>query len=299
MVHFSGIGDDRDFELQRQEAAQKGRSMFAFCEAPVYHDSGFKTVLGRTAAFDGDMLLDHLASHPLTARRIPARLFEFFVGRPAPEVRLKAMAQIWEASGGDLKPILRHIAECDEFWDERSVRTLAKSPVDFSIAFLRQLGVQEFLRGLAAAEQPGKPANAILKAIGTVGFFLMAQQGMTLFYPPDVGGWEWGPGWITSTNTLERLKHPDLLFVGDDPARPIAALLATEMKAAGVSDGKAVAAFLAARFDFQPSPDQLEALGIEAERLGGARSLDGPEPASRLISALVKSMVAAPSFQQC
>ncbi len=299
MVHFSGIGDDREFELQRQEAAQKGRSMFAFCEAPIYHDSGFKTVLGRTAAFDGDTLLDHLASHPLTARRISGRLFEFFAGRPAPEARLTAMAQIWEATGGDLKPILRHIAECDEFWDERTVRTLAKSPVDFSIAFLRQIGVQDLLRGLAAQGQPGQAANPILKAIGTVGFFLMAQQGMTLFYPPNVGGWEWGPGWITSTNTLERLKHPDLLFVGDDPARPVSMLLAGEMNSAGARDGQAIAAFLAARFDFQPSPEQLSALGIEAERLGGAGALAGPEPASRLISALVKAMIAVPSFQQC
>jgi len=132
-----------------------------------------------------------------------------------------------------------------------------------------------------------------------VGFFLMAQQGMTLFYPPNVGGWEWGPGWITSTNTLERLKHPDLLFVGDDPSRPIAALLAGEMRTAGVRDGSAVAAFLAARFDFQPSPEQLSALALEAERLGGAGALAEPESSSRLIRALVKAMIAVPAFQQC
>ncbi len=298
MVHFAGIGDDREFELQRQEAAQKGRSMFAFCEAPSYHDTGFKTVLGKTAKFDGDALLNHLAAHPLTAQRICLRLFDFFVGTEPSAARLKVLTDTWEASGGDLRPVLRAIAESDEFWLPANTRSMAKSPVDFSIAMLRQIGVGDILRPLMAGGSPDRPANEILRAIGTVGFFLMAQQGLTLFYPPNVGGWEWGEGWITSSNTLERLKHPDLLLVGDDPSRPIAAFLAQQIVAQGKASPAGMVEFLASRFDAELSEADRAALVAEAGRLGGASALATPEAASQILSRLLKAVIASPKFQQ-
>ncbi len=54
---------------------------------PARHDTGTKTILGRTAAFDSDGLAALLLDHPATSRRLAWRLCHEFFGEGAVDDR--------------------------------------------------------------------------------------------------------------------------------------------------------------------------------------------------------------------
>jgi uncharacterized protein (DUF1800 family) len=111
---------------------------------PDSHDPGPKQVLGVAIAggdpgmLDGRRVLATLARHPACATFISTKLCRHFVADvPPPSVVAKAAAT-FNATGGDIRAVLRTILLSDEFF--ASAGQKLRRPYEFLLATLRALG---------------------------------------------------------------------------------------------------------------------------------------------------------------
>ncbi len=139
------------WSIQRRRKTKAAKPEFAF--RPRLHDSGPKTILGKTGDLDGDDVLVPLraAAHG----RVP--------GHQAVDVlrlretrslsRRSAFAKGFRTSGLDVGNLLKAMMKSSEFYSDKAERAIVKSPVDFCVATLRQLGVGEVLGEQARAAE--------------------------------------------------------------------------------------------------------------------------------------------------
>ncbi len=300
-VHFAGIGDEAPYPELTERFARRGRSAFSFCNVPIMHDAGVKSILGRTGAFDGDSALELMAGHPATARHLSTKLWEWFA-TPAPAAKVvDRLAKAFADSGLQIKQVLRAIAESEEFWSERCVRGRPKSPIDFTLALFRQLDLRQIL--LALRGNPPTNYQPIAKEVRGAGdgvTYLMSGEGLLIGFPPDVGGWDWGEGFITSTTMMSRVRHADIVFVGDDPNRPLAVYLAEKLRngLAAKTPEKVVDGLLEI-FDGDIPAHAKSALVEACKKCGGADALRDKDSASALLATVCRLMFATPEFQVC
>ncbi len=150
-----------------------------------YHDNNEKTFMGRTGNFDGNDILNILLQESRTAEYIAEKFWAEFINHDQPDAAvIKSWAAEFRDSGYDIKTLLRTVISSEVFWREQNRGVLIKSPIEFTIGLMRELGIQvdeyEYLRR----------ANQ--------------QLGQDLFRPPDVKGWRGGKQWITNTRLIRR-----------------------------------------------------------------------------------------------
>ncbi len=166
-----------------------------FVNRPRLHDTGLKTVLGRTADLTGEEVLSLIVSQPQASRFITAKIWNFFAGEYPSEQLNTAFADLFRASGGHFKPLLTAMFHSEEFYADNIVRNQVKSPVQWLVGSVRVL------------ERPLPPAF--------VSFAITRNLGQDLFAPPNVKGWDGGISWITTNNLLARYNEAALLAQGD------------------------------------------------------------------------------------
>jgi uncharacterized protein (DUF1800 family) len=95
------------------------------------------------------------------------------------------MIDAWNATGGEIRSVLRAMFTSASFMPgQASTATHFKNPVAWIIGMARGLGITTTDQTLA---------------------YIMSQQGMPLFRPPNVGGWPSGAAWISAE--LELLRY--------------------------------------------------------------------------------------------
>ena len=168
------------------------RDDFSFRFRPLFHDTGDKTVLGRSGNLDGDAALDILLEQPAAARFIVSKLWKEFVSPVPDKTEVEHIARHFQASGYDISAALSDLLLSDAFWAESNRGSLIKSPVDLVVGTLRQF---EFSYSDATP--------FVLKS---------AQLGQNLLVPPNVKGWPGQNDWINATTLLERKRFTEQLF---------------------------------------------------------------------------------------
>lgn len=119
------------------------RGQFVFREG--MHDPGLKEVLGVTIRPGGEAeaesVLDRLASHPTTARRLARKLTRRFLGsgEDLPEALVERATQAYLASGGEIKPMLRTILLDGVAQRQADLVPRFKRPMDYVASALRML----------------------------------------------------------------------------------------------------------------------------------------------------------------
>ncbi len=278
---------------------KSGRPMVAFCKTPDLHDAGPKTFLGETGDYDGEDVVRIACRKPATARYLAKKLWEWFAYlNPEPKV-VDAIAAEFTKSDGSIRPVLRAIAAHPAFWSEACVRRLPKSPVDFTVALTRQLGVSEFLMSMRPANQEiTKPLPKMLRDVAGLIAGLMSQQGMLLLYPPDVGGWEWGDNWFSSQAMSVRVRFADMLMGVGAADKGLAAHISNRLKQEKNPQNSAeLIVGLLAFFDGEMDLDKKNLLMQACDAAGGVDALKSPETASAMLSRVLKLLFAAPEFQ--
>jgi uncharacterized protein (DUF1800 family) len=149
------------------------------------HDFGPKVVLGRNGDLDGSDILVTLAEHPLTARRLTEKLFTFFVYEGEDEKALAPFVDVWRATKGNVREVLRALFLSPAFSSDRAFRAKVKSPAEFVIGSIRSLGGTITPRQVVS---------------------LMARMGQDLFNPPTVKGWDGGRAWVSTSTLFERFN---------------------------------------------------------------------------------------------
>jgi uncharacterized protein (DUF1800 family) len=273
----------------RRAGANRGGE---FLFRPRLHDPDTKTFLGRTGPFNGDDILKILCEEPRTAEFLVTKLWDWFVW-PNPDAKTIApFAARYRASGLDTKALLRDIMRSPEFYSDRAVRSIVKSPVDVVIVTMRQLGIGERQRDILTNGAGGRPALGPAYAAQLA----MKSMGQWLFYPPDVSGWKNGANWISSATMVERIGWGDQLFGKGKTGRASLRYPAYEFLETSRTPEQVVHT-LASVFDVRIAPERRPLL-LEAARKALGDGLT-PANASSLAATVTHLMFALPEFQFC
>ncbi|HEY2253470.1 MAG TPA: DUF1800 domain-containing protein, partial [Planctomycetaceae bacterium] len=176
---------------------------------PLQHDSGNKTVFGKTGDFDGDQIVDLCLAQEACPRFLAYKLLRAFVVASPDAVLIDGLAQRIRFHDFEMTPVLRELFGSQAFFSPESRSAIIKSPVELVLSSHRSL---ESHPNLAAAVP------------------LLAALGQDIFEPPTVKGWDGGRLWISSTSMLQRANFAAELATGNrlgtiaEPERTVAQL---------------------------------------------------------------------------
>lgn len=204
----------------RRRNPEAGGAVGEFLLRPRLHDAGEKRVLGRTGDLGGEDVLDVLCDHPQTAEHLTRKLWEWFVYPNPDSATVDRFAKVFRDKDLQIRPLLRAIMLSPEFLSERARRKVFKTPVDFVVPTLRQLGIGESMADLLSTDEKVQRRQLGIAAAANTA---MKGMGMWLFYPPDVAGWDGGAAWVTTATMVERMKWADRLFRAYPTARLVGA----------------------------------------------------------------------------
>jgi uncharacterized protein (DUF1800 family) len=195
-----GVGNYTENDVRAVAAALTGwavnrRSTPKAVFRPRRHARGTQTVLGRTADFSTEDLIDHLVALPASPRHVASRFWARLVSsetRPSAQ----AMERMVAAYGAerDVTALLRAMFTDPAFADPRNV--LVKQPVEYVVGALRALGVRP--------GELGEPQRKIIHRT-------LNGLGQTPFAPPSVGGWPHGGAWLTTAAARVRITFAQRL----------------------------------------------------------------------------------------
>jgi uncharacterized protein (DUF1800 family) len=202
-----GIGHYGEHDIREAARAFTGWNFkgLQFEKDLTKHDTGMKTVLGRTGAFDGIQVIDILLAQPYTAEFIAEKLYRFFVRDQLSSEARASLGRILREKNYEIAPFMEALFLSQDFYSAQGQHI--KSPVELAIGTYRRLGLTSL---------PGMPDfNA------TTG-----NLGQRLLYPPTVAGWPSGRSWITPSalvargNFVRDILFPDIAFIPPDRYAP-------------------------------------------------------------------------------
>ena len=251
-----------------------------FYFAANQHDSGPKTFLGQTGAWNGDDIIRIALGQPACARWIARKLFSYFVWDAPDDATIAPFADAFTQHHYDIRETLRAILLSPEFRSPRAFGAKIKSPAELVAGTLRTLGMTV-------------PPRDVLNT--------MRRMGQELLNPPHVGGWTSGVGWINPSSLLERFNFANRIVTtrggnggaAFDPGQAVAG------KGLGTPESL-VDYFVGLLLDGQVSPEQRSAL------IGYLRLDDGGQPGAFTLNArtldskvrgLIHLTMATPAFQ--
>jgi uncharacterized protein (DUF1800 family) len=153
----------------------------AFQERPALHDTGSKTVLGQTGNFDGADVVRILCHSAASKSWIPTRVWSRFAQTITSDPVVIKLTTAYGATL-DLRALFSDAFTVPEFLQTKG--KLVKQPVEYVVGALRALGLQ-----------PESQHLAVLKNLGQVPFS-----------PPNVGGWTYDDGWLSTAAAYTRLQ---------------------------------------------------------------------------------------------
>lgn len=159
-----------------------------FRAAPWKHDTGEKTLLGKTGRFDGDQMVPVILGHTACAPYIAAKLRGEFITTAAAPAELAHLAARFREDW-DIAALVAAVLKSDAFWAPDNRATRIKSPVELLVGTIRTLRLRI-------------PGERVLVQSSRA-------LGQDVFEPPNVKGWAGGDAWITSNSLLRRMAILD------------------------------------------------------------------------------------------
>jgi len=216
MMELFSLGADRgaytETDVREQARALTGWTggvnkgvIGSFGFNPARHDSGSKTIFGQTGNFAWQDSVNLCLSHPMHPSYFTGKLWSYFVPTPPDAATAGALQSLYTSTGFDVHPVVEAILQHPDFY---SSPRMVKPPVVLNAGLLRTIG---------------RPIDT------SVWTTLSAAAGQQLFYPPDVGGWDytrwldtatWRARWFIAA--LAAATNPPAASPGD-PALLVAA----------------------------------------------------------------------------
>jgi uncharacterized protein (DUF1800 family) len=203
---------------------------------PIYN-TGSRTIPARSESEgmqDGMDLITALAFHPETGRRLARKFWQFFVSdiQPPDPGFVESTAAVYRQNNTEIAPVVKYVLTSPWF-TQTAVRYARYSwPAEFVVRAIKEVGWQDF--SLDRARAP------------------LANMGMQLFEPPNVGGWVLGANWFSTATFLARTNF----------AATLAASQRAHLTVAVETEGRTPQALLSAMLErltpapFDPAPQQ-------------------------------------------
>ena len=158
------------------------------------HDTGAKTIFGRTGNWDGGDVIGMLVPRIETGKLLARKMWRWFVNGTPDEAGVADLAGVYLSSQYDIGAMLRHLFLSAAFQDEANAFNTIKNPAEFIVGLFKTLGMATptALRSATAVQSLRTLARAC------------SSMGMTLYNPPDVGGWPGGATWMNPSTYFVR-----------------------------------------------------------------------------------------------
>jgi uncharacterized protein (DUF1800 family) len=157
---------------------------------PIYRN-GSTTIPARAASDgmqDGIDFITALATHPETARRLARKMWRFFVSEVVEpdDSLINDAASMYLQNGTSIASLVHYMLRSRQFQNPGNWHTRYSWPVEFVVRAVKEVGWVGF------------PVDTLRAPL--------TSMGQALFEPPDVNGWELGPGWFTTGGMLARMN---------------------------------------------------------------------------------------------
>lgn len=200
-----GVGNYSENDIREAARAFTGWNYddLQFVVRGDQHDSGSKSVLGKTGDFDGVDVINIILEKQVSAEFIAAKIYRYFVRDDLSPSLQKQLGALLKENDYEIAPLLQTIFMSRDFYSRASVGTRIKPPVELVISTYRKMGLQEI---------PGVPDFNIVTEM----------LGQRLLFPPTVAGWAQGKSWITPGLLLARgnfvydTVFPNINFIPPD-----------------------------------------------------------------------------------
>ena len=149
--------------------------------------------LGKKGVLKLDEMVDAIFDHPKIPYLLTQKILQWFLYDEPKENLVKHYGDYFRKVNFEIKPLLIKIFT-EEFAKNDTAGSKIKNPLEYILLLTSELKTQ-------------RPEST------TIAFFLK-QQGMDLFNPPNVKGWDGGKSWLTSQIYLQRNNVADLLSSG-------------------------------------------------------------------------------------
>jgi uncharacterized protein (DUF1800 family) len=162
------------------------------------HDEGVKVFRGKQGKLKGEDILRIILEDKQTAYFVTDKIWRYLVCHEETDNDLlHELARGFYESGYDIEKLLLKIFSSTWFYEPRFTGNRIKSPIEFVAGIITQTG--------------GKfeHSQAVL--------FIQRALSQILFFPPNVGGWPAGTGWIDSSSLTFRMSLPSLLLKNSAP----------------------------------------------------------------------------------
>ncbi len=139
---------------------------------PKRHDFSSKEFLNTPVYGRGEQeieqALDMIANQPATAHYISYKIAQYFVTDNPPETLVKAMADTFTRTGGDIRSVLSTMLYSKEFWDPKNTNNKFKSPLRYAVSAIRLSGAPVYDMDVLHQhiQQMGEPLYACLTPDG-------------------------------------------------------------------------------------------------------------------------------------
>ncbi len=153
----------------------EGAGLQNFHFDPSRHDTGQKTVFGRTGNWNSEDAVRLCVEHPLHPSFFVTKLWGYFIPAPPDEATLASLQGLYVSSGYSIRAVVEAILQHPDFYEGPELLT---PPVVYNAGLLRAIG---------------RPIDT------TDWTWLCAGAGQQLFYPPNVSGWDFSRWLDTST----------------------------------------------------------------------------------------------------
>jgi uncharacterized protein (DUF1800 family) len=195
----------------RPDQHDTGAKTFSFAASP----DGSRTIpaRGESAGYqDGIDLINALAMHPETARRLARKFWGFFISeiQPPDPAFVEATANVYLQNRSEIRPVIRHILTSPWFTDPANYFTRFAWPVEYVTRAIKEVGWQKL--ELDKVRSP------------------MAAMGQLLYEPPNVAGWHLGVDWFSTGTMLARANFAATIAASQKEF--LAASLASETNSA-------------------------------------------------------------------
>ena len=184
-----GVGNYTEKDVKEAARCLTGWTIVEdkFREEESRHDTGEKTVLGKTGPWKGDDLVKMLLEHPATPQRLAVRICQALMGeKVASETELQALAEGLRRNDLNMGWAVETVLRSRAFFADPNLGTRVTGPAEFVVATTRVLELFD------------QPPSTLLLADWA------ARLGQNLFQPPNVGGWAGGRDWLSTQAMIGR-----------------------------------------------------------------------------------------------
>ncbi len=255
------------------------------------HDESDKVFLGHpiesNGQEEGELVLDILASSPMTAKFLCIKLAQVFVNDQPSDKTVKKCSNVFRKTEGDMRKVVGSLLKSKEFVTNTTFHSKVKTPLEFVVGLNRAFNFKN--------PQPSG-AQTLQSDINLTMTNAMKSLNMALYRMPAPTGYaETAEKWVNSAQLKARMRYQNRLILNQNFN------MLAEIKALGLNNAEDIVDYLLLLLlgnDFQPEEREiaLNVLTENHEQIFDVNAIDETNLLNKEINLLRMTIATIASF---